>query len=107
MLWQFWIWNLRSSTISSIFCCLIEPFSSLHVSGLQPNVVRRGEADAEPENVMTDVQTKELSQQCGESDSEEDPEETSEVEIYEESDEDPGNTIFEVSEDDPEEEIKE
>lgn len=66
-----------------------------------------GEADAEPENVMTEVQTKELSQQCGQSDSEEDPEEASEVEIYEESDEDPGNTIVEVSEDDPEEEINE
>lgn len=66
-----------------------------------------GEADAEPENVMTEVQTKELSQRCGESDSEEEPEEASEVEIYEESDEDPGNTIVEVSEDDPEEEINE
>ncbi|XP_073031046.1 uncharacterized protein [Primulina eburnea] len=91
-----------------------------------------GEADAEPENVMTELQTKELRQQCGESDSEEDPEEdkenglceeisedpenvmneepeeaASEVEIYEESDEYPGNTMVEVSEDDPEEEINE
>lgn len=90
-----------------------------------------GEADAEPENVMTEVQTKDLSQQCGESDGEEyteedqenglyeeiyedpenvmneEPEEASEVEIYEESDEDPGNTIVEVPEDDSEEEINE
>ncbi|XP_075495042.1 uncharacterized protein LOC142532610 [Primulina tabacum] len=91
-----------------------------------------GEADAEPDNVMTELQTKELSQQRFESDSEEDPEEdqenglyveisedpenvmneepeeaASEVEIYEESDEDPGNTMVEVSEDDPEEEINE
>ncbi|XP_073124490.1 uncharacterized protein [Henckelia pumila] len=89
------------------------------------------EADAEPENVMTGVHTKKLSHQCGECDSEEDPEEdqenglyeeiyedpedvvneepeeASEEEIHGESDEDPEDTIVEVSEDDPEEEINE